>query len=319
MELPTADLAQLSLSEPASDGILEEELDGRPMLWRNVLSSIDQAADAMTLGELLHGECFSMQDAMSALEMMDPQMDSGMATADQPPPPPPPDLLELSELVAIVDELLRGEVAWYAGLPLVQTVFRLDWLHATRQPCDARLGAVMLGAVRGAAAVRALVLRSGVSEEEDFSSSSYGLDLREDVPDSDVLRQLIAEEEAAAGALRDAKGEKAVTDDRAALLEAVLCRLRLRRSLFAVLGNLLRPGPKALETCKRMVALCEAQLPGVRASIPVGAPVEALDCLSGRASSSLLGSAPLRKVELPSREEAVDRLEGLLGQVRVGW
>jgi hypothetical protein len=313
-----ADLGKLSLAEPGSDEVLEDELDGRPMHWREALSAIDEAADAMTLGDLLHGECFSMHDAMSALQMMDPQMDSGMATADQPPPPPPPDSIELPELVAIVDELLRGEVAWYSGLPLVQTVFRLDWLHITRQPCHARLGAVMLGAVRGAAAVRVLVLRSGVCDEEDFSSSSYGLDMRDDVPDADVLRQLIGEEEEAAGELRDAKAEGPTAEERAALLEAVLCRLRLRRSLFAVLGNLLRPGVKALETCRRMVALCEAQLAGVRASIPLGAPVESLACMAGKASSALLGSAPLRKVELPTREEAIDRLEALLAQVKEG-
>ena len=34
-----------------------------------------------------------------------------------------------------------------------------------------------------------------------------------------------------------------------ALLGAVLCRLRLRRSLFCLLGNLLRSGGKPLETC----------------------------------------------------------------------
>jgi len=308
-------LALLSLS---GDGLLDEELDGLPMQWRDALASIDAAADAMKLGDLLHGQCFSMHDAMSALEMMDPQMDAGMATADQPPPPPPPAALELTEFVAIVDEMLRGEVAWYSGLPLVQTVFRLDWLHATREPCDERLGAVMMGAVRSAAAVRALIMRNAISEEEDFSSSSSGVDLRDDVQDADVLKRLVVEEEAAAGALSAAKGGEGGSQDdgRIALLGAVMCRLRLRRSLFCLLGNLLRPGPKPLETCRRMLALCQGQIQPVRESIGLGAPADALNCLSGRASAKLLGSAPQRKIDLPSREDALSRLEELLAQIK---
>ena len=61
--------------------------------------------------------------------MMDAQMDAGMASAQLPPPIPPPNHLPLPHLIALLDEVVCGEVAWYSGLPLVQTLFRLDWMH----------------------------------------------------------------------------------------------------------------------------------------------------------------------------------------------
>ena len=146
-----------SLSLSSGEEQLEEVVKGETLVWRDVLPTLDAAAGEMALGDLLHGTCFSLHEAMSALQMFDPQMDAGMATATQPPPSLPPPDLPLRAFVALADEMLCGEVAWYAGLPLVQTVFRLDWLHATREPCDARLRALMLSAVRSAAAVRALL------------------------------------------------------------------------------------------------------------------------------------------------------------------
>ena len=92
-----------------------------------------------------------------------------------------------------------------------------------------------------------------------------------------------------------------------ALLEAALVRLRLRRALFTLASGLCRPGAKSLESVRRMVALCLAQLPGVRESIGLGAPAAELDCLSGRASSRLLGSAPQRKIDLPCSRPSAAR------------
>ncbi|EOD04369.1 hypothetical protein EMIHUDRAFT_107746 [Emiliania huxleyi CCMP1516] len=194
-----ATLESLSLS--SGEEQLEEVVKGETLVWRDVLPTLDAAAGEMALGDLLHGTCFSLHEAMSALQMFDPQMDAGMATATQPPPSLPPPDLPLRAFVALADEMLCGEVAWYAGLPLVQTVFRLDWLHATREPCDARLRALMLSAVRSAAAVRALVLRADVSDEEDFAPSSFGIDLREDA------EKLLAEEEERLAALLGPRGE----------------------------------------------------------------------------------------------------------------
>ena len=70
---------------------------------------------------------------MSALEIMDPQMDSGMhvanGKADEEPPVEAPDAPSHELLIGVFDELLRGEHGWYGGMQLAATVFRLDWLY----------------------------------------------------------------------------------------------------------------------------------------------------------------------------------------------
>mmetsp|Transcript_22723 Transcript_22723/g.37581 ORF Transcript_22723/g.37581 Transcript_22723/m.37581 type:complete len:725 (+) Transcript_22723:133-2307(+) len=302
--------------------------------WRDVLPLIDAAAEQMTLGDLLHGEVFTLYDSMSALEMMDPQMDAGMKSpAAAGPPTPPPNQIPLPDLVAILDEVLCGEIAWYNGLPLVQTIFRLDWMHVTKQLRESRLCAALIATARSTLAVRTLVLRGDVGDEEDFAPSSFGLDLREDVSDAEACRLLNAEEETLQVELRDAKARgsasKGMPDDaadadgkdenevpRSSLLEAVLCRFRLRRALLVVMSNLSKPGAKAVEAVKKMVAFGLAQLPALRSSVQIGTPCERLPALSGRASSQLLGSAPQRKVELPERVVAMERLELLLAQLK---
>ena len=49
--------------------------------WSDVTELLGSAAAEMSLGEMVHGESFSLFEAMSALELMDPKMDSGMQSA----------------------------------------------------------------------------------------------------------------------------------------------------------------------------------------------------------------------------------------------
>ena len=62
---------------------MEEEsfLPNHLMVWKNILPSLDAAAAELSLGDLLHLEHFSLHESMSALEMMDAQMDSGLAAS----------------------------------------------------------------------------------------------------------------------------------------------------------------------------------------------------------------------------------------------
>ena len=49
--------------------------------WSDITELLSSAAAEMSLGEMVHGESFSLFEAMSALELMDPKMDSGMQSA----------------------------------------------------------------------------------------------------------------------------------------------------------------------------------------------------------------------------------------------
>ena len=72
-----------------------------------------------------------------------------------------------------------AEQAWLDGQPLAQTVFRLEWMHAPLEVGDPTLRACLLAVAKTASAVRTLVLRADVSDEEDFSGSRYGCALQE--------------------------------------------------------------------------------------------------------------------------------------------
>ena len=144
------------MQEP-QQAVLEEDLDDQPVRWLDVLPLIDTAAESLKLGDLLSGKCFSLHDAMSALELMDPQMDTGLAPpadAEVVVAADPPAQVRPADLIGLLDEVLCSEIGWYTGLPLALTVFRLDWLHTMDDVHDPVLKALLLATVRVAAAVR---------------------------------------------------------------------------------------------------------------------------------------------------------------------
>jgi len=92
-----------------------------------------------------------------------------------------------------------------------------------------------------------------------------------------------------------------------------------RKEIWGDLGRsecLTRLRRKALEDSRESAAKCAAQLSLARDSLQIGSPPSELDCLAGRASARLLGSAPQRKVDVPSRAAALERLEALLAQLQ---
>lgn len=94
----------------------------------------------MGLGELIHDDTFSLYEAMSAIEMMDPKMDAGMlcnrgvrqiksfeqAVEDK--------ILKLNyfgdkEIIGIIDTTFACLTTWLEGHSLAKTVFINLYLH----------------------------------------------------------------------------------------------------------------------------------------------------------------------------------------------
>ncbi|KXT13749.1 hypothetical protein AC579_10081 [Pseudocercospora musae] len=95
---------------------------------RRILDITDHFIDAsrrLKPGELIKDECFTLFEAVGALEIMDDKMDSGYV--------PPGDTFEADfdpsqdlspkQVIWIMDELLRLEMLFHAGYPLSQNVF----------------------------------------------------------------------------------------------------------------------------------------------------------------------------------------------------
>ena len=141
-------------------------MDGEQVTWVDVLPLLDRAADAIVIGDLIHAERFDLQESMSALEIMDPQMDSGMHVAnnkaEEESPVEAPDAPSHELLIGVLDEVLCGEQGWYGGMQLAATVFRLDWLYDANTLACLPLRAALLATARRCA-TNAILLWSEVA------------------------------------------------------------------------------------------------------------------------------------------------------------
>ena len=182
--------------------------------WENVMPLLAAAADEMKLGDLLAGQSFDLQDAMSALEMMDPQMDTGMRVAaqdrDAPEEPIPtlPDEPSAPLVIGLLDEVMCAEHGWYRGLSLLQTVYAIEWMQSAHKVVHLPLRATLVATARAVAAARAVVLRGDIHEEEDFNSTLSGLNLHDAVSDQELVGMLNDAEAHCAAAVRAAKQQQ---------------------------------------------------------------------------------------------------------------
>ena len=94
-----------------------------------------EAAAMLDVGEMQASTSFDLYESMSAMEVMDPQMDAGMhvgnarsleeciASGDL------PKSLAAAQAVAVIDQLLIREQTWLDAHPVVQTLFTCLYLH----------------------------------------------------------------------------------------------------------------------------------------------------------------------------------------------
>ncbi|KAF8528155.1 Mak10 subunit, NatC N-terminal acetyltransferase-domain-containing protein [Hysterangium stoloniferum] len=93
----------------------------------DVTDFLQKSTEDMEPGELLSMEGFGLTDAMSALEIMDPRMDTGIS---DPPPSFDPNMPLLpSEVCWMLDRSFAYEMSWHSGFALSQTVYALRYVH----------------------------------------------------------------------------------------------------------------------------------------------------------------------------------------------
>ncbi|KAK4542706.1 hypothetical protein LTR36_006278 [Oleoguttula mirabilis] len=170
---------------------------------KDVTAEFATAAKQLQPGQLVKDDYFTLFEAVGALEIMDPKMDSGCVPED--------DSfeaefdvcrgLEAAEIIWILDELLCLEAAWHDGYPLSQTVFtslHVDRLlspdnnapynlHYDRRPAgdlsnDEQLVHIVLRAyclalIKCSQLVLHTVQSQNFYEEEDFVTHLFGREL----------------------------------------------------------------------------------------------------------------------------------------------
>lgn len=149
----------------------------------DITESLDKACAALHTGQLVHAPSFTLADAMSAVELMEPKMDADMAAANAAHAQPEsyylaPSQLDSEQLVDVADGLIKCEATWHEGFPLAQTVLTCLYLHDPSLACGTEPASPLLEAlVRFTAAtvhaVHSVIIRADIYEEEDFVSNLY--------------------------------------------------------------------------------------------------------------------------------------------------
>ncbi|KAB2016624.1 hypothetical protein ES319_D08G107800v1 [Gossypium barbadense] len=285
----------------------EASIDGQPpklasipasdtTVWADASPLLQAACAGLRDGELIHGDNFNLFAAMSALEIMDPKMDSGIVctyySIDEaiengaaPIPISLDSTIDVRCTIDIMDHLLACEAAWHKGHSLAQTVFSCIYLLRLDRTAPHALLHSYCRIIRATCkAVVSVVSDARTHEEEDLFTMTYGLPLNGDGDDK-CLSILNAVEETISRQLRACKAtsskrrlpEGKIANMSCADLEplqsnpnleegfckALLCRLRFRKHFFHVLSCMKRPQGRGLESARKHIASCLTELESI--------------------------------------------------------
>ncbi|XP_057419627.1 uncharacterized protein LOC130713831 isoform X2 [Lotus japonicus] len=263
---------------------------GDNSVWADVSPLLQSACQDLREGELIHGNNFNLYAAMSALEIMDPKMDSGItctyysldeAIENGAAPVPISDdkTTDVRCTIDIMDHLLACEATWHKGHSLAQTVYScLYLLRPERTSSNALLHSYCQVIRATCKTVLFSVSDARTHEEEDLFIMSYGLPLSGD-RDEKCLPMLNAVEETICRQLRACKAsssQRRVPEDIEPLqnnpdleegyCKALLCRLRFRKHFYHLLMSMKQPRGGGLELARKHIASCISEIDNMKKS-----------------------------------------------------
>ncbi|QRV86808.1 Mak10 subunit, NatC N(alpha)-terminal acetyltransferase [Ceratobasidium sp. AG-Ba] len=180
----------------------------------DITEFMEDATGELDSGELLFMPNFALFDAMSAIEIMDPRMDSALVPPGVTPPEVPftdPNAPLLAEEVCwVLDRTLAAEMGWHSGYALSQTLYTSLYMHNIQHDMNvphyypswrydpARpialvsivLQAGMMAIVKTCDMVWRELSKGYVYDLEDFNADKSEVSLLEGVQIPTVLRQL---------------------------------------------------------------------------------------------------------------------------------
>ncbi|OLP85504.1 N-alpha-acetyltransferase 35, NatC auxiliary subunit [Symbiodinium microadriaticum] len=166
---------------------------GKDEEWVDITTLCDLAVNGMNVGEMVESSTFRLYDAMSAIEIMDPKMDTGFRSNE--------DMslekaltsglvgkvLEEKVLAGVIDHLLMYYLLWLDGHTIIQTCFSCLYLQDPKRllaplpELASFVDALLIVCQHAQNAVTA----AGVFDDEDFVPTMFGVDLQACVFSSD--------------------------------------------------------------------------------------------------------------------------------------
>ncbi|KAI0137453.1 Mak10 subunit, NatC N-terminal acetyltransferase-domain-containing protein [Xylariales sp. AK1849] len=176
----------------------------------DITAKFSAAVKNLAPGDLVKDGYFTLFESVSALEIMDPKMDSGCLAEGESLDEEYDVTRNLlpQEVLGIIDQLLCLEMAWHLGYPLSQTLFTCVYLEALMKPAPTTIAeasfsrdrddldnkspflfvlrAYCVGLVKGCHYVNELIREELYYEEEDFVTNTYDRNLLSDFPLADI-------------------------------------------------------------------------------------------------------------------------------------
>ncbi|EPQ50584.1 hypothetical protein GLOTRDRAFT_118272 [Gloeophyllum trabeum ATCC 11539] len=289
----------------------------------DVKDVFEEAARDMQPGQLVFTEGFTIQDAMSAIEIGEPRMDSGMiAEANERPEFQPLTPLLPEEVCWIMDRALACELELHAGNALAQTVYTLLYVHHLKEidpdvvmdtetleedpdrPAELItlvIRATVMGILKCCDLAWRELSKNRVHEGEDWQGEKCEISLLEGYP----VRSLVRLIDQAAVWCRHASGVSVT------LRNELLARLLFRKTMLELMTLNLPEDHDKLQTC---LATARDLLQGFR-SRPIrtphpGSPAHLV--FDPYVTRRLHSFMPLRPMQLPPQEETWNSLEAAL-------
>ena len=238
--------------------------------WTDVTNEFTSATKELDHGELIHGRMFNLFDAMSAIELMDSQMDptvqwasfndyprslqeavsKGILKYDNHSP---------QELVGIIDEVFACVATWLQGHTLAQTVFTSMYLLDVERIENIHLRAFAQGIIKTVEYMRACICLGRVFSEDDQQGVCFGFDMLGRLSETSVSASLKESEEKLnsickqlASSLNSSADEgpeieNGLSGENLKAWQALSIRLKFTRSLVAFVVSIGKNTAKGIE------------------------------------------------------------------------
>ncbi|KAJ3892376.1 Mak10 subunit, NatC N-terminal acetyltransferase-domain-containing protein [Lentinula edodes] len=294
--------------------------------FRDVTSVFALASQEMDPGSIVAIDAFSLSDAMTATEIGEPRLDTGiqLENTERPQFDPLTPLLP-EEICWIIDRSMAYETEWHASNPLAHTVFTLLYVHClndvdpdvlpflpmidldSSRPLElitVILRAYTSGLLKSCSLVWNELSKGSLLDTEDWQSDKSDVSLLEGWP----VKAAIARLETALAWLS--------TTTKGSFVSGFKIVVQFRRTILLLL-NSTEALPRGPEDFNQLLQSARHSLSVIRAhpceSISSSSPAHAaFDPYIARQLNTFL---PVRVINVPSLEQTCDAYERLLN----GW
>jgi len=221
--------------------------------WIEITNDFRSSAESLEPGELIKDHGFSLYEAMSAIELMDPKMDSWMVskqvqreifTFKERIEKKSIKLDDFSphELIVLMDHSHACFLSWLDGQSLAQSLFTCLYLHNPAEIQNKCLQVWSYAMLKLCRLVKDIIFMAHVVEDEDFQMNHFGFNLFDDLKVSKIVSNLREVEDDYGRLIRATKSKQENQNeqnmnDLIHEYEGVQRRIKFTRNLLQIIEN----------------------------------------------------------------------------------